>query len=80
VFSYFVEPNGFVAEYTTEVEQVDDSYVGHDAQWWTEQNIFPCRWNMAPPPSDFARRAMGGEIVEVENQRCEQVMAKTLGR
>ena len=28
VFSYFVEPNGFVTEYTTEVEQVDDSYVG----------------------------------------------------
>ena len=32
VFSYFVEPNGFVTEYTTEVEQVDDNYVGHDAE------------------------------------------------
>ena len=28
VFSYFVEPNGFVTEYTTEVDQVDDNYVG----------------------------------------------------
>ena len=34
VFSYFVEPNGFVTEYTTDVQQVDDTYVGHDADWW----------------------------------------------
>ena len=25
VFSYFIEPNGFVAEYTTEVDQLDDA-------------------------------------------------------
>ena len=25
VFSYFIEPNGFVAEYTTELDQVDDA-------------------------------------------------------
>ena len=25
VFSYFIEPNGFVAEYTTELEQLDDA-------------------------------------------------------
>ena len=80
VFSYFVEPNGFVVEYTTEVDQVGDNYVGHDGKWWQEQNLFPCRWNMAGPPSDFARRAMGGEIAEEENRRCEEVMAKALGR
>jgi catechol 2,3-dioxygenase len=80
VFSYFVEPNGFVVEYTTEVDQVGDNYVGHDAKWWTEQNLFPCRWNMAGPPSAFARKAMSGELYAEENQRCEQVMAKTLGR
>jgi len=80
VFSYFVEPNGFVAEYTAEVDQVDDSYVGHDADWWKAQNVFPCRWNMAGPPSPFARRAMGGELVDEENRRCEQVMAQALGR
>lgn len=80
VFSYFVEPNGFVAEYTTEVDQVDDTYVGHDAKWWTEQNVFPCRWNMAGPPSAFARKAMGGELVEEENRRCEEIMARALGR
>jgi len=80
VFSYFVEPNGFVTEYTTEVEQVDDGYQAHDAQWWNEQKVFPCRWQMAGVPSPFARKAMGGELVEEENLRCEQVMAKALGR
>ena len=66
--------------YTTEVEQVDDSYVFHDAAYWKEQNVFPCRWGMAGVPSEFARKAMSGELVEEENQRCEQVMAKALGR
>jgi catechol-2,3-dioxygenase len=80
VFSYFVEPNGFVTEYTTEVEQVDDSYASHDAEYWKKQNVFPCRWNMAGVPSEFARKAMSGELYEEENQRCEQVMAKALGR
>jgi catechol 2,3-dioxygenase len=80
VFSYFVEPNGFVTEYTTEVDQVDDSYVPHNAEWWNAQNYFPCRWNMAGAPSPFARKAMAGEVYEEENQRCEQVMAKALGR
>ena len=80
VFSYFVEPNGFVTEYTAEVQQVDDSYVSHDAKWWKETNLFPCRWNMAGMPSEFARKAMSGELAEEENQRCEQVMARALGR
>src|SRR5262249_5409336 len=80
VFSYFVEPNGFVVEYTTEVDQVGDNYVGHDAKWWTEQNVFPCRWNMAGAPSPFARKAMGGELVEEESRRCEEEMAKGLRR
>jgi len=37
-------PNGFVVEYTAEVQQVDDTYVPHDAKWWHDQNIWPCRW------------------------------------
>jgi hypothetical protein len=35
---------------------------------------------MAGAPSDYARKAMGGELVEEENLRCEQVMARALGR
>ena len=80
VFSYFVEPNGFVTEYTTEVEQVDDTYQSHDAKWWHDLNIWPCRWNMAGPPSERARAAMSGKLVEETNERCEQVMARALGR
>jgi catechol 2,3-dioxygenase len=80
VFSYFVEPNGFVTEYTTEVQQVDDSYVAHDAKWWTDLGVFPCRWNMAGVPSELARKAMSGALVDEENERCEQVMARALGR
>jgi hypothetical protein len=73
VFSYFIEPNGFV-------QQVDDTYVPHDAKWWHDLNIWPCRWNMAGPPSPEARHAMSGALVEAENQRCEEVMARTLQR
>ena len=50
VFSYFVEPNGFVTEYTTEVEQVDDTYVGHDAKWWKAQSV--------PVPLEHGGRAV----------------------
>ena len=80
VFSYFVEPNGFVTEYTAEVDQVDDTYVAHGAQWWDDLNIWPDRWNMAGPPSTSARYAMSGKLIDDNNARCEEVMAKTLGR
>jgi catechol 2,3-dioxygenase len=80
VYSYFVEPNGFVTEYTTEVEQVDDSYQFHDAAYWKSLNIFPDRWGLAAPPSELAHKGMAGELVEEENLRCEQAMARKLGR
>jgi catechol-2,3-dioxygenase len=80
IFSYFIEPNGFVAEYTTEVDQVDDSYVPHGPDWWTAQNYFPCRWNMAGPPTELLQAGWSGKLVEQENERCEQVMARRLGR
>jgi catechol 2,3-dioxygenase len=80
VFSYFVEPNGFVTEYTTEVEQVDDTYAAHDAKWWEDLNVWPDRWNMTGPPSTSVRYAMSGKLVEETNERCEQVMARALGR
>src|SRR5712691_3000895 len=78
VFSYFVEPNGFVTEYTTEVQQVDDTFVPHDAKWWEGLNYWPCRWNMAGVPSTSARHAMSGKLLEENNERCEQVMARKL--
>ena len=67
VFSYFVEPNGFVTEYTTEVEQVDDTYVAHDAQWWTEHEAVPLplehggRAVRVRPQGDVRRTGRGRE-------------------
>ena len=85
VFTYFIEPNGFVTEYTTEVEQVDEAtYVPNNADYWANFPGRPCRWNMAGHPSNRLRAAMGGEIFAPpegeENLRCEDVMARTLGR
>jgi catechol 2,3-dioxygenase len=80
IFSYFIEPNGFVAEYTTEVDQVDDTHVPHDAAWWKAFNYFPCRWGMAGYPTELMEAGWSGKLVEQENQRCEQVMARKLGR
>jgi catechol 2,3-dioxygenase len=84
VFSYFVEPNGFVVEYTTEVEQVDEAtFVAHDANYWREFPMRPCRWGMGGHPSNRLRAAMGGDTsvaAPEDGQRCEQIMAQKLGR
>src|SRR5262245_13230598 len=84
VFSYFVEPNGFVVEYTAEVEQVDEAeYIPHDAAYWASFPGRPCRWGMATTPSNRVRAAMGGDTSvasEDDGKRCEEIMAKALGR
>jgi catechol 2,3-dioxygenase len=84
VFTYFVEPNGFVVEYTTEIEQIDEStYAPHDADYWANFPMRPCRWGMATKPSNRVRAAMGGDLSvanEEDGKRCEEIMAKTLGR
>jgi catechol 2,3-dioxygenase len=81
VFTYFVEPNGFVTEYTTDVEQVDEAtYRPHDAEFWRNFPGRPCRWNMAGHPSNRLKVAMAGELVGKADDRCEDVMAKTLKR
>jgi catechol 2,3-dioxygenase len=82
VFSYFVEPNGFVTEYTADVEQVDEAtYLPHDAAYWRTFPGRPCRWNMAGHPSNRLRVAMAGSLFAAEDgERCEDVMAKTLAR
>lgn len=83
VFTYFVEPNGFVTEYTTDVEQVDEAtYTKHDAAYWRTFPGRPCRWGMAGHPSNRLKVAMAGGLVgEADGDvRCEDVMAKTLAR
>ncbi len=82
VFSYFIEPNGFVTEYTTEVDQVDEAtHIAQTPEYWRNFPGRPCRWGMAGHPSNRLKVAMGGGVVTGEgDQRCEQVIAKTLGR
>jgi catechol-2,3-dioxygenase len=86
VFSYFIEPNGFVTEYTTEVEQVDEAtYVPNTPEYWAAFPMRPCRWGMAMQPSNRVKFAMSGKLAageepDDENLRCEEVMARKLGR
>ena len=83
VFTYFVEPNGFVTEYTAEVDQVDEAtHIAQTPEYWRNFPGRPCRWGMAGHPSNRLKVAMAGGLLAgtEEGERCEQVMAKTLGR
>ena len=59
VFSYFLGPDGFVIEYTAEVEQVDDSYPRRSAEYWANLNPpgWTDRWGVAGPPSERMKAA-----------------------
>ena len=56
-FNYFVGPAGFVIEYTSEVEQVDDSYeVGRPEDWtWPPGRVD--QWGISPPPTARIKEA-----------------------
>jgi catechol 2,3-dioxygenase-like lactoylglutathione lyase family enzyme len=58
VFAYFVDPNGFVIEYTTEVQVVDDAT--HEPRVWKRVPHLMDRWGTAGPPSPEIRAAMAG--------------------
>lgn len=60
VFSYFVDPDGFAVEYTTEMEQVGEDYEPHFADYWSAFPRRPCRWGVARKPSERMMRAMAG--------------------
>ena len=62
LFTYFIEPNGLVVEYTAEVEQVDDSYETGSPDDWAQRVQGPDRWGFADPPSPLMREAMGGNL------------------
>ena len=83
VFSYFIEPNGFVAEYTTELDQLDDAtHVPQDGDFWQKLTPTPDRWGTAGPPSNRMRAAMSGALYLGEEQageRCEDVIGRKLG-
>jgi catechol 2,3-dioxygenase-like lactoylglutathione lyase family enzyme len=79
VFSYFIEPNGFVAEYTTELDQLDDAtHVPMDADYWQRTVPVPDRWGTAGPPSNRMRAAMSGALY-LGDERCEDIIGRKLG-
>lgn len=81
IFSYFIEPDGFVAEYTTGMDHIDEAtYVAKDARYWKEFKPRPCRWGMAMSPSKRIREAMSGKLDSTSPvvERCEDVIAKTI--
>jgi len=85
VFSYFIEPDGFVAEYTTELDQIDEAtHVTQDASYW--EKVMPPlgdRWGTAGPPSNRMRFAMSGGFYlgeqPPEDVRCEDIIGRRLG-
>jgi catechol 2,3-dioxygenase len=69
IFNYFIDPHGFVIEYTSDVEQIVDEAahrVGTPADWkWPPGRVD--RWGFADPPSARLRAAMDGEVVPIAN-------------
>jgi catechol 2,3-dioxygenase len=87
VFSYFIEPNGFVAEYTTELDQLDDAtHVPQGPDYWQRMVPGPDRWGTAGVPSNRMRAAMSGALYlgeerlgEEQPARCEDIIGRKLG-
>ena len=80
VFSYFVEPNGFVTEYTTEVDQIDEAtHVPQSPDYWLKVAPRTNNWGNAGPPSNRMRAAMSGALYLGEGERCEDAIGRKLG-
>ena len=61
IFSYFIDPDGYVIEYTAEVEQVDDTYkTGMPQDWERPPEFFGDSWGFAAPASERFREATRG--------------------
>tara|TARA_Y100001970_G_scaffold290215_1_gene423074 strand:+ start:1286 stop:2215 length:930 start_codon:yes stop_codon:yes gene_type:complete len=56
IFAYFVDPNGYVIEYTAEVQQVDDNYkVGMPKDWERPPELQGDAWGFADGATDRMR-------------------------
>lgn len=65
IFAYFLDPDGFAVEYTTEMQHVDEAtYVAQTADYWAKFPMRPCRWGMARKPSDAMIRAFSGDLLD----------------
>ena len=78
LFSYFVEPNGFVTEYTAEVETVDEAkHIVGTPESWSKVMNGPDRFGLAEPSAEM-RDAMAGKIIEERNKLCEEIISAKL--
>ena len=80
VFSFFVEPNGFAAELTTEMDQIDDAtYPVRTKEWWRENRPYngPCAWGVATKRSDLLHLARSGTLL-AERNACDTVISQAL--
>ncbi len=77
IFNYFIEPNGFCTEYTTEVEQIDEAtHIPGTPDYWAKvMSGSPDRWGMTTQ-SVKLKEAMQGKLVEAANLRCDEIMAR----
>lgn len=57
VFAYFIDPVGFVIEYTAEVLQVDDDYKFKGPSEWVWPPGRTDQWGIAPPKADHVKAA-----------------------
>jgi len=57
VFAYFVDPFGFVIEYTAEVLQVDKDYEPHGPDYWVWPPGRTDQWGIAPPKTEAVKQA-----------------------
>ncbi|MDG1738760.1 MAG: VOC family protein [Paracoccaceae bacterium] len=58
-FAYFVSPSGFVIEFTSEVQQIDEST--HEAKVWSRTDPEAMdQWMTAGPPTPAMRTVMAG--------------------
>ncbi len=57
VFAYFIDPVGFVIEYTAEVLQVDDGYRFRGPSEWVWPPGRTDQWGIAPPKTDHVKAA-----------------------
>lgn len=79
IFSYFVDPNGFAIEYTTDVDQAGDDYVSRREDYWQNVPLRPCAWAGAKMvPSPRMRAAMEGKLVEERNRACDDVISERM--
>lgn len=62
VFAYYVDPDGFAVEYTTEMEQVDDATYVPGSPETIHRPAHADQWGLADPPSERFLRAVEGQL------------------